>query len=721
MEQRRHRVWAISVLALLASASGCGGSTPDASRACRAVIWGQAQRPGAELTVVGSWDDWARPVRMQLFDGGPWVVAELALAPGEYGYLVVEEGRGRLDPYNPASTWRVTDDAPVSSLRVEECHAPAVVVESAEEIDAGVLEIVASFVPAVDGAALEPTSIGARLASGETLSIEEADVDTGRIRLRAVGLPRGKHVVEIDAGDAAGRDAVQSRAVGWIDPRAREDADQIIYQVVVDRFRGDDGVNLSPPPSPGARAGGTLRGVLAELERGTFDALGVSTLWLSPPYLNPDEAREGLDGRFYEGYHGYWVLDTRAVDPRIGGEQALDELVAAAHARGMRVLLDLVPNHLYEDNPRVSAHAADGWFNIEDPPCICGTASCPWDAFIQTCWFTSYLPDVRFEHPGAMAATIEDTLWWYDRFGIDGFRIDAVPMMPRAATRRILEAVRRREGPDGTSFHLGEIFTGPGAGGTQVIRYYLGPHTLDSAFDFPLMWALRDAVATERVGFEAVESILSHTETAIAGSGSHMAPMIGNHDVTRFASVAHGDAERSGWGPEPAAQPEDPEVYARVRLAMGLVLTLPGVPILYYGDEIGLAGGGDPDCRRVMPADETLRAEQLGLRDAVRRMGALRRCLPALRAGARIPFAIAADRYAFARIPDTGDPALVLVSRALGSTTIPVPSTVFDVGVAAGWYKDALSGERFALDGDAHIDMPPLSMRILIPEGNRCG
>jgi glycosidase len=709
--------------ALVTFALGCGEPPlPVDSRACAGAVWAQPQRPGAELAVVGSWDGWARPVPMRRYQDGSWYVATLDLAPGEYGYLVVEEGRGRLDRYNAASTWRSTDDREVSSMRIDDCHVPAVVVEAADEIDLGVLQVDASFRPALTGHPLDPGSVRARLASGEDVSVEIADATTGKIRLRTSGLPRGKHTVQIEAADVEGGEAPTSRAVGWVQPRARDDADQIIYQVVVDRFRGDDGAALPPPPTPGSRAGGTLRGVTAELERGTFDALGVSTLWLSPPYLNPDEARAGLDGQLYEGYHGYWVLDARAVDPRIGGEAALHELVDAAHARGIRVLIDLVPNHLYENNPRVLAHAADGWFNIQDPPCICGTSSCPWDAFISTCWFTSYLPDVRFEHPDAMAVTVDDALWWTERFGVDGFRIDAVPMMPRAATRRILEAVRRHEGPDGTSFHLGEIFTGPGAGGTEVIRYYLGPDTLDSAFDFPLMWALRDAVATQRVGFEAVESTLANTEVAIDGSGSHMALMIGNHDVTRFASVAHGDAERSGWGPQPAEQPDDPEVYARVRLAMGLVLTLPGVPVVYYGDEVGLAGGGDPDCRRVMPIDEELRSEQLALRDVVRRIGSLRRCMPALRAGARVPFAISSDRYAFARVLATGDPALVLASRMPSATQIPIPASVFGVGVPAGWYKDALSGERFALDErGSDIDMPPLSMRILIPEGNRCG
>ena len=700
---------------------GCGEPVESDSAACRGVMWAQPRRTGAELTVVGSWDGWTRPVPMGRFEGGPWFVATVDLAPGEYGYLVVEEGRGRLDRYNPATTWRTADALEVSLLRVDDCHVPALEIDAAREIDAGTLLVEARFVSAAAGHAIDPTSVRAQTASGAPMTVDVTETEAGTLALRASGLPRGKHSVTIEAADVSGLAAPAKRAVGWIGPQAREDTDQIIYQVVVDRFRGDEGVVLEPPVSPGARAGGTLRGVIAELERGTFEAMGVSTLWLSPPYLNPDEPREGLDGRLYEGYHGYWVLDARAVDPRIGGEAALDDLVEAAHARGIRVLLDLVPNHLYEANPRVLAHQADGWFHVQDPPCICGTPTCPWDVYIQTCWFTPYLFDVRFEHPDAMAVTIEDALWWHERFGIDGFRIDAVPMMPRAATRRILDAVRRSEGPAGSSFHLGEIFTGPGPAGTEVIRYYLGPHTLDSAFDFPLMWVLRDVVATERAGFDAIESMLVKTEAAIEGSGSPMSSMIGNHDVTRFASVANGDAERSGWGSQPAEQPDDPEVYARVKLAMGLVLTLPGVPVVYYGDEVGLAGGDDPDCRRVLPADEALAPEQLALRGAVRRMGTLRRCLPALRTGARVPFAVAEDRYGFARIGD-GDPALVLISRARSSSSIPVPASVHDVGVPTGWYKDALSGERFALAPEgSDVDMPPLSIRILIPEGNRCG
>src|SRR5690606_27486838 len=132
----------------------------------------------------------------------------------------------------------------------------------------------------------------------------------------------GKHSVVAKAADEAGVAAAPERASAWM--RGRDLRDEILYQVTTDRFRGDGGAYLAPPPTPGRRAGGTLDGVRAALEEGYFARLGATALWLSPVYLNPDEARDGLDGRLYEGYHGYWPVDARAVDPRLGGEASFE-------------------------------------------------------------------------------------------------------------------------------------------------------------------------------------------------------------------------------------------------------------------------------------------------------------------------------------------------------------------------------------------------------------
>src|SRR5690606_8156280 len=146
-----------------------------------------------------------------------------------------------------------------------------------------------------------------------------------------------------------------------------------------------------------------------------------------------------------------------------------------------------------------------------------------------------------------------------------------------------------RLAPREASFFVGEVFTGPGAWGIEVIRYYLGPDGLDSVFDFPLMWALREVVAHESAGFEAVEATLAEIEAKTAGSGATLTRMIGNHDTTRFLSEAAGGAGADPWA-DPPPQPVAPEPFERQALALGLVLTLPGLPVIYYGDEVGLAG-----------------------------------------------------------------------------------------------------------------------------------
>ena len=251
---------------------------------------------------------------------------------------------------------------------------------------------------------------------------------------------------------------------------------------MIDRYLGDGGEHLSPPPTAGSRAGGTLDGVRASIESGELDELGITAVWLSPVYLNPTEPREGpWDGRMYEGYHGYWPQESRGVDPRVGGEEAMRALVSAAHARGLRVLLDIVPNHVYETNPIYLDHQGDGWFHDGADKCICGNPPCPWSTHIATCWFTAYLPDYRWKTLEVMQHGAAESRWWTETFDLDGVRVDAVPMMPRAATRRIALEIRDSVSPRSEQFLLGEIFTGPGQDGIDRIRYHLGPDGLDSA------------------------------------------------------------------------------------------------------------------------------------------------------------------------------------------------------------------------------------------------
>ena len=688
----------------------CEG-TSGPRRDCSVVVWAKPERAGAALEVIGAFNRWYVPgIPLAPSAEDPaWQFVRLELPPGEYGYLILEDGEHRVDPYNPLTTfWREQGDLEVSLLRVADCSRPAISIEASEATAAGAMTVVGRFEAASDGAPLARAE--ARTLAGEAVATEIDPAD-GAIRIARAGLGRGKHTIEIVGTDAEGRQAT-GWVSGWVQPAAATWGEGLLYQVMIDRFRGDGGASLAPPPNPGARAGGTLDGVLAELEAGTFEQLGVTGLWLSPVYTNPLEAREGRgDGHMYEGYHGYWPLDPRTVEPRIGGEAALRAVIAAAHARGIRVIFDLVPNHVYEASERYTSSPPDQW-NMSDPPCVCGLDGCDWGRHIQTCWFTDYLPDLRMQHPDSLRWAYEDAIWWSREFDADGLRIDAVPMMPRAATRRIAAELREGVAPRGLQFLLGEVYTGPGAWGVEAIRYYLGPDGLDSVFDFPLMWAIRAAVARESSGFAEVEDMLAQIDRATAGSGAVLGQILGNHDTTRFFSEAHGDASGDPWA-APAEQAADPQAFARQRTALTLLLTLPGLPVIYYGDEIGLAGGNDPDNRRVLPAWDALTPEQAATRAVVRRLGTLRACLPALRTGVRAAVLVADDLYVYTR---GGDAALVLLSSSASAREVAVPGVL-----TSGEHVDVLTGEVFMFTADgARVGLGPRQPRVLVRADSGC-
>jgi glycosidase len=641
-----------------------------------------------------------------------WSVARFSLPPGEYGYLIARRGERFIDVNNPLTTF--ADETEVSLLLASDCSSPAIAWQQLSATEQGDLSFEGIFLAAAEGDALDPDRLQIRTVDGRTLNVSTADPDTGRIEAHGAGFGPGKHTVVVDGFDDSGVAAESTRGSAWIGAEHSDWRDAVLYQVMLDRFRADDGSPLSAPATPGARAGGTLNGLTAEIERGEMSALGVTALWISPVYVNPDTPRAGNDGRYYEGYHGYWPLDSRAVDPRLGGEAALESLVATAHAHGLRVLLDLVPNHVYEDNPRYRDHADDGWFS---PACVCGQTGCPWGSHLQTCWFTPYLPDLRFRSSEAMRMTVQDATWWAHGFDIDGVRVDAVPMMPRAASRRIAHGLRTATFPPAETFMLGEVYTGPGTAGLDQIRRHLGPAGFDSLFDFPLMWALRDAIASGRGSFATVEDVLRYGETSFAGSGAVLARMLDNHDTSRFVSVAHGDAAGDPWD-APAVQPTDAEPYQRLRIALAALFTLPGMPVLFQGDEVGLAGAGDPDCRRVMPAPDQLSSEQRGVRDTVRSLARLRRCSTAMRRGDRVAFFVKDRVYGYLRGSAEPHPVLTLISSATTPSTVTVPAGA----TGAGAFVDVIGGDRFVLSAteDTELELEPLSYRILLSDGDPC-
>ncbi|HEY8079883.1 MAG TPA: alpha-amylase family glycosyl hydrolase [Labilithrix sp.] len=696
------RLRAAAITAFLALGAACSssksGDADPAGRVCGLRVWYQAKAPGAHVEIVGDWNDWQRPGVTPDSTPDGWRVAQLDPSPGEHAYAIVEDGVWLSDPNVPLTAFH--DGKEVALAIVPDCDAPALAVKGVDATPDGNATVHVSFLPARDGAAVDASSISAP-------GLAASAIDGGDITLSATGLNRGKYIYHVTARDSAGRAAPEAVATVWIEDEPWDPRDAIVYQVMLDRYRSDKGP-LAPPSSPAERAGGNLAGLRQAVERGDIDALGVNTLWVSPLYANPDGDFPGADGHAYSSYHGYWPIASRDLDARVASEQELDAFMLAAHSRGIRVLFDVVPNHVHEQHPWVKEHP--DWFI---PSCTCGAPGCDWADHIETCWFAPYLPDLDWTNPEPARAMTAEVMWWMDRWGADGLRIDAVPMMPRAASRRIMYSVRQRYAhPGNEPYVLGENFTGPGA--YDNLRYDLGPFGLDGSFDFPLMWVLRETIATEQAPMSEIDASMKAGNTAWDGSGAVMGLIIGNHDVARFASASAGTDSGDTWTAAP--QPLDPTVYAKQRLALATVLTLPGAPVLYYGDEIGLAGKSDPDCRRVMPADSDLLDAQRQTRDLVSRVARARRCSKALRRGGLTTIGADLERYVFARTSDDGDVAIVALARRPTTTvdvTLPPGSPAQLVDVVTGTAADTSKG-TLTLPDDA------FGVHVWVAAGSPC-
>jgi glycosidase len=719
-------------LGLAGALSAACASTPDAesglpARSCTLTIWHRAASPRAHVEIVSSFRGWKRPgdvLAAERADG--WRSVSYELAPGEHAYGIVEDGVWIADPNVPTSSFH--DGHEVARVEMASCAIPAVAIDEAHGSADGSANVKASFLAAQGGRALDPSSFRVTDRDGAPVpaDVVASDPAHGTAELVVHGLAKGKHALVVAARDASGLEAEPARATVWIEPRAVGLEDLVIYQVVVDRYRGDAGP-LAQPELASARAGGTIAGTRHAIESGEIEALGANAIWLSPLYKNPKGMFPGKDGRQYSSYHGYWPVDPRGIESLQGDEAEVDRLVRAAHDRGLRVIFDVVPNHVHAEHPYARAHAGDAaWFNHPDAmsatsasaSCVCGSSGCDWATHIQDCWFAPYLPDLEWKTDEVAKTVTSDVMWWLDRFDGDGLRIDAVPMMPRAASRRISAAVRGRYDHKGNrTLVLGENFTGPG--GYDLLKYALGPFGLDSEFHFPLMWSLRQSIAQGTAPMTDVDAAVRAGEESWRGSGAVMGLMIGNHDVSRFASVSAGDGDGDGW--TPAVQSLDPRVYEKQALALGLVFTLPGAPVLYYGDEVGLAGRQDPDARRVMPGDAELMPEQKALRTRVAAYGKARGCIEALRRGTYRALFADAEQLVFAReIAGTSSSpastAIVVVARQpFAALEAPLP------GIEAGTWVDVLGGAEASLSPElTKLDLAPFSVRVYVPRASAC-
>lgn len=439
----------------------------------------------------------------------------------------------------------------------------------------------------------------------------------------------------------------------------------ILYSLMIDRFKDGDAKNSDrvehPKILPQANYyGGDLAGIYEKLLAGYFDSLSVSAIWISPVIENTNLAYQEYPEprRYYSGYHGYWPTNPRSVEEKFGDMEFLKKLIDEAHKRKIKILLDFVANHVHEEHPYWKEHR--DWF---------GTLELPdgrrnlrlWDEHRLTTWFEPFMPS--FDYVASRAAlkqVTDDAIWWLKTSGADGFRHDAVKHVPNEFWRLLTRKIKM-EFPDKDMFQIGETF-----GSYELVSSYVNSGQLHAQFNFNLYDAMLNVFADSNSSFSFLDQQM-HKTFDVYGVNHLMGNVIDSHDKVRFMAYADGDITLSttdaieiGWNNPPEV--DDAASYEKQKLAMTYLFTIPGLPVIYYGDEIGMIGAADPDNRRMMLFDEQLDANEKATLAEIRELTAIRKNSSALSFGDFYTLAAESNIYAYLR-SDMNEKIIVVLNK----------------------------------------------------------
>ena len=579
----------------------------------------------SSVQLIGEWD-WSTPLEMNLTNG-VWTV-DLDVPEGLYCYKFVVDGTYIFDPTNPERVY--CDDIENSLLRVDDHLRP----HYSANIVGDELHVV--YHAGSSGASHDGTPAALSGATWDAVSSTWA--------LDLTQLEDGKHSLLIDGFDVEGNPAYDLLVPFWRGPHASfvwEDA--LIYMIMTDRFvnanLSNDGVATGAAQGADWQ-GGDFAGVTEKIESGYFADLGVNALWLTPFNTAANGTGKAADGvHDVAAFHGYWPTEARGVEPRLGTPDELHAMVDAAHDAGMRVMMDFVVNHVHEDHEYFEAHPE--WFNTG---CICGQANCDWTEHRLDCQFTAYMPDVNWKNRNASEQFIADALWWMETFDLDGARIDAVKHVENLAVSNLVAQINERFETVGTDVYLkGETAMGWSGHSLEAnqaqydaINAYMGPEGLDGQADFVLYHAVVDNVfVSGNENYQHLDYWTNRSQDQYT-AGSLMVPYVGSHDVSRLTSRADtgtGDAYNQWAEDGLPGQPGDVSAYHAALQAYGWLLTTPGAPLLYYGDEYGEYGGADPDNRHMYRNESMWSDHEAALFENISALGQLRLDSVALRQG----------------------------------------------------------------------------------------
>jgi glycosidase len=465
------------------------------------------------------------------------------------------------------------------------------------------------------------------------------------------------------------------RREGILNQEKRISADDVIYLIMIDRFSDGDPRNNNPPDAPpeandlnNPRAfhGGDLRGIINHLAY--LKDLGVTAIWLTPWQDNWNGlnrcAKPWCPNTYYHGYH---TIDYYAVEDRFGDLKTLRELVDKAHALGLKVIQDQVANHVGSQHPWLKDPPLPNWFhgtltahrlNTFKNSVLRSPQADPHDVRdVLDGWFSDDLPDMNQDEPEVARYEIQNALWWVGVTGIDGIREDTIQYMPRTFIRDLSLALHRQ---NPKLWMVGEVFERDAA----QTSFFIGGHTgwdgidtkLDSVFDFPV-WNTSLNVFTNKLPVRALRDQLKYD--VLYPDPAKLTVLANNHDTPRFLSLRN--ATLTG-----------------AKLHTAFILSVRGIPQLYYGEEIAMQGGEDPDNRRDFPARAFAasgrNAQEEEMFEWTRAWVRLRREHSALRRGRLIDLVYDDNVYVFAR-QDDRETVVIGINRQDKPVEVTMPFT----------------------------------------------
>lgn len=632
-----------------------------------------------QVNLFGQFNSWDRnSLPMSDEDGDGIYEISVPLDPGRYEYKFFVDRQELIDPQNPVKVPNGLGDYN-SVIVIESDNEDKLYLHSLSYQTEDRTKSYNYYLEGFHSPLVKETDIVA-LLDNQQLNISQIKIEENKISLHFPDdLIEGERLIRVAVRQDGKFSNIQStrtingKPVDNDSPRSWYDA--IIYSLMIDRFNNGDPSNDNPVNhdslfAPANYNGGDLQGIINKINEGYFNQLGINTFWISPIVDNTNKAYREYPPphRYYTGYHGYWPISLQGVEEHFGDMNLAKELVKKSHQNGIKILLDFVANHVHEEHPLWKEHR--DWFGVLELPD--GRKNLRlWDEYRLTTWFEPYMPS--FDYVGskeALETMTDNAIWWLQETNADGFRHDAVKHVPNEFWRLLTKKVKEQiETPRQTQvYQIGETF-----GGYDLISSYVSNGQLNSQFNFNLYDTAIPVFLDEKNSFEMLDNQMQKT-FQVYGVNHLMGNLVSSHDKIRYMAYADGDLEINdgraneiAWTNPPKV--DNPSSYDKLKLHLAYILTIPGVPVIYYGDEIGMTGAADPDNRRMMRFDNELNEFEKQTFKDVSKLIHTRKNHSALRHGDF--FTLQADKniYAYVR-SDMNERILVILNKS--EKTIPV-------------------------------------------------